>query len=76
MSFIYKITNLNNLKYYYGKTSRTIEERFEEHKKCALKRSYVNSHLYRAMNKEGFESFTIELVEECSDDVVDERERY
>lgn len=67
MNYIYKITNIINGKLYIGKTGKTIEERFQEHK-WASKAPYVNRPLYDAMNKYGYECFIIEEVECCKND--------
>lgn len=47
MNSIYKITNTINDKVYIGVTTRTIQERFEEHKSRIEERN--NLHLYQAM---------------------------
>lgn len=73
MAFIYKITNLTNNKCYIGKTERTVQERWNEHKR---KRKTLDLPLYRAMNKYGVEQFTIETIEECESKIIDEREKY
>ena len=73
MAFIYKITNLINNKCYIGKTERTIEERWQEHLRH---RKSLDLPLYRALNKYGVENFQIEQLEECSSQVVNEKETY
>lgn len=73
MAFIYKITNLINNKCYIGKTERTILSRWKEH---LQKRKTLDLPLYRALNKYGIEQFTIECLEECNSDILDERETY
>ena len=73
MAFIYKITNLVNNKSYIGKTERTIEERWKEHLK---NRKTLDLPLYRALNKYGVDQFQIEQLEECTTQIVDERETY
>lgn len=67
---IYKITNTNNGKIYIGKTTKTIEQRFEKH--CYNSKS-MNTHLYKSMRKHGVDNFIIEVIEEDSND---EREIY
>lgn len=57
---IYKITNVVNGKFYIGKTTLTIEERFKTH---FYKHKSGKTHLYKAMRKYGFENFTIEPIE-------------
>lgn len=74
MGFIYKITNQINNKIYIGQTKKTIEERFNAHIKKA--QIYTNRYLYDAMNHYGYSNFKIELLEECDDILLDEREIY
>ena len=76
MPYIYKITNQINNKIYIGKTIGTIEKRWNEHCKDYQRRECENRPLYAAMQKYGIENFKIEEVEECSDIVLNERERY
>ena len=73
MAFIYKITNLINNKCYIGKTERSIEKRWKEHLR---KRNDLDLPLYRALNKYGINNFQIEQLEECSSQIIDERETY
>lgn len=61
--YVYKITNIINQKVYIGITSRTIEERFREHKHKINER--IHLHLYSSMKKYGVENFKIELLESC-----------
>ena len=74
MGFIYKITNTVNGHMYVGKTTKTIEQRWEEHQKKA--KQHPNRYLYDAMNCYGYDNFLIEVVEECCNEVLDEREQY
>lgn len=76
MSYIYKITNLINGKIYIGKTNRTIQERFREHCKDYLSREKEKRPLYAAMQKYGIHNFIVEQIEECTVDIVEEREKY
>lgn len=68
---IYLITNkLDGMKY-VGQTTRTIEERFEEHKRH--KKFFIGN----AINKDGAKNFTIEVIEECeTQEQLSEREKY
>lgn len=59
---------------YVGKTTKTIEQRWEEHQKKA--RQHPNRYLYDAMNCYGYDKFSIEEIEECCKEVLDEREKY
>ena len=86
MYYIYKITNLINNKPYIGKTGKTIEKRWKEHyyearrwQKCIETDTNFgyNSRLYPAMNKHGYENFSIQLLEEVSSlEEMNQREQY
>ena len=77
MPFIYKIYNDINNKFYIGKTSKTVNDRWQEHIYTALYRKQKrNFKLYKAIRKYGIEHFFIEEIEECNKDSVDEREKY
>lgn len=74
--YIYKITNHCNLKTYIGKTSKTIQERFNKHKYNAYKLNQ-KTYLYHAMRKYGIDNFTIEIVEIVSDSSsLNKKEKY
>ena len=75
MPYIYKIINDINNKIYIGKTTGTVEKRFQEHIKDS-KKYYKNRPLYNAMNKYGIEHFKIEPIEKCNLDILSEREKY
>lgn len=78
---IYKITNKINEKSYIGQ-SVDIYRRWKQHKKIGRGLSEVkyqrnkNDPLYRAINKYGVDNFVFEIVEECKDELLDEREMY
>lgn len=76
MPYIYKITNLVNQKIYVGKTTKTIEERWKTHWADAQRVDIRNRPLYKAFNKYGKDNFKIECLEECSIDMLDDRETY
>jgi group I intron endonuclease len=63
MSYIYKTTNLINGKIYIGKSSKDDP-------------SYLGSGIIikEAIQKYGVENFIREIIEYCSDDVIDQRE--
>lgn len=75
MGYIYKISNDVNEKIYIGKTSRSISLRWGEHKKNA-KTNKLDFPLYRAMRKYGIEHFSIEVIEKCNDEEIDDKEIY
>ena len=76
MAFIYKITNDINGKVYIGKTSSSIDSRFQEHCKESHGRRWEHRPLYSAMRKYGTQHFYVEQVEECDESVASEREVY
>lgn len=76
MAYIYKITNLINNKCYIGKTLNTIQERWREHCSDYKKRDEEKRPLYSAMSKYGIENFKIEEIEQCNEDIVNDREKY
>lgn len=76
MAYIYKITNKTNQKSYIGKTTRTPQERFEEHRKEAKRERAKDRPFYKAINKYGMDNFTLETIEECSDEIASEREQF
>lgn len=69
---IYKITNLINGKTYIGQ-SIDIKRRFWDHR-CVSHES--NRHLKHALKKYGKENFKYEVLEECQESELDDRERY
>lgn len=73
MGFIYVIKNDINNKLYVGQTVTTILNRWYHHLDAYTREDW---HLYRAMRKYGIEHFSIELLEECPNDIIDEREKY
>ena len=78
---IYKITNLKNGKVYIGK-SLNIKARFAAHKSYyktnapSKNNRYWHNRLYTAMREDGIENFSFEIVEECSSQDLNDRERY
>jgi group I intron endonuclease len=71
MSIIYKITNSITGQLYVGKTHRTINERFSDHKQNSKKGT---TYLYSAMRKYGLENFVMSLLEECDESISNDRE--
>ena len=72
---IYKITNKVNNKVYIGQSS-DIKRRWKDHKITAFNpkdRGY-DYPLYRAIRKYGLDNFDFDILEECSQDDINERE--
>lgn len=77
MAFIYVITNLINGTQYVGKTTEpSIEDRWKRHVWDTNRRETEKRPLYDAFKKYGFENFKIEQLEECSVEILSERESY
>lgn len=74
--FIYVITNDVNGKQYVGKTTTTIEQRFQEHLSEYNRIRCEKRPLYAAMNKYGIEHFSIKQLEECDLSILSEREQF
>lgn len=75
ISGIYKITNKLNNKIYIGK-SKNIGYRWCVHKCPSTQESEFQSPIYKAMKKYGNDNFTIEILETCSIEELDEKERF
>jgi group I intron endonuclease len=87
MGYIYIIRCTKTPKVYVGQTTDTLKERFNKHLSDARsfqrkiddptytagKKRYCTK-LCRAMNKYGFENFSIEMLEEIDDDLLNETE--
>jgi group I intron endonuclease len=74
-SGIYKITNIVNGKIYFGKDSN-INSRWRMHRSKLKRFIHHNDHLQSSWNINGEESFLYEVVEYCSIEKLDEREKY
>ena len=76
MSYVYKITNKEKKKSYIGQTNFSIQKRFQEHIYASQTkhRTFQNMPLYRAFRKYGIDNFSIEKIEECSAEIINERE--
>lgn len=72
---IYKITNLNNKMSYIGQATN-LKERFKEHCKAGIGIDAICNKLYTAMQKDGVENFTFEVLEVCTRTELNEKETY
>lgn len=70
MAYIYKITNDINKKVYIGMTTRNVELRWKEHLR------HSSQLIDAAIQQLGKEHFKIEVIEECSEEEVDDKEIY
>ena len=73
---IYVIKNDINDKVYVGQTIQTLKKRFNGH--CCYSKSDRSDRMYikRAIHKYGKEHFSIELIEECPTELLNERESF
>jgi hypothetical protein len=74
MGYIYKIQNKINNKIYIGKTVNTIQDRWLEHINEANHQD--DTLLHKAIHKYGKENFYVDKIEECSCDILNEKEIY
>lgn len=73
---IYKITNQETGECYIGQ-AKDIRKRWNEHAKCGLSIDTPQGNkLYKAMQEYGLEYFSFELLEECSPEKLNEKEKY
>lgn len=74
MRYVYQIINMTNQKVYIGQTC-DFAQRKAGH--VYASKDITNERpLYRSMRKHGVENFSFEVIEECADDLVDEREKF
>lgn len=73
---IYKIINDINSKVYIGQTIQALNKRFNGH--CCYSKTdrSVNMYIKRAIHKYGKEHFSIELIENCPIERLNEREQF
>lgn len=72
---IYKITNLITQQYYIGQ-SVDVAQRWKDHTKCGLGiDAPATNKLYKAMQEDGVWNFSFELMEKCSREELNEKER-
>lgn len=72
---IYSIFNTKTNKYYIG-SSVNIKRRFNEHKKHLQYNNHINPHLQSTYNKYGLSSLIFNIIEECDESLLEERENY
>lgn len=79
---IYLLTNLITHKVYIGQ-SVDIHRRWQEHKRSSMPNKYAHKSerdqkapIHLAMRKYGVDNFELKVLEECSKELLDEREKY
>lgn len=77
IGYIYKVTNRINGKIYIGQTIQSIKDRWYRHcGKSGISEAEMRMHLKRAILKYGKENFDVEILEECLQEDLNEREKY
>jgi group I intron endonuclease len=71
---IYTIYNKQTGRYYVGQTIHELNKRWKEHLYEA--RRMNPAPLYKSLRKYGADKFNIRVIEECSSNILDERETY
>lgn len=74
MVLIYILTNIITGLSYIGKTGKTLDERWAQH--VADARNGSTNYLHRAIEKYGADSFTREVICECSEEDANTYERF
>ena len=73
---IYKITNQKTGECYIGQ-ARDCKKRWYEHGRCGVGvDTPQGNQLYKAMMEDGLENFSFELIEECSPEELNQKEKY
>ena len=75
MGYIYLITNYTNGKRYVGQTVNPIHHRWKEHIEDSYNGNKSNSLLHRAIIRDGESNFGIEVIEECGNELLNDREK-
>lgn len=74
-SGVYKITNKVTGKCYIG-SSFEVYQRFVNHWYCLQHNKHTNNYLQNSWNKHGYTNFSFELLEECDECIMFDRERW
>lgn len=73
MRYVYVIRNLINEKVYVGQTKSPVSRKAQHF--CGARKGN-DKPLYRSIRKHGEENFVFEILEECEDEVINEREQH
>lgn len=71
---IYKIENKQNHRVYIGQ-SKDILKRWNRHKRELILHKHINSMLQRASDKYGLDVFSFEILEQCEESDLNEKEK-
>ncbi len=74
MSYIYKISNDLNDLVYIGQTTGSVYARFKQH--YYDRNRDKDNKFHSAIKELGIEHFKVEIIEECSNEELDEKEKY
>lgn len=74
---IYKFQNNKNNMVYIGQSIH-LDDRYNEHKRNHLNKNHINYYcnFYKALREFGFNNFNFEILEYCSKEELDEKEKY
>lgn len=73
---IYAIENIVNGKKYIGKTGWDFIRRWRQHKSELRGNYHSNKYLQKSWNKYGEKCFEFYIIEECEDNLLNEKEKY
>lgn len=76
LGLIYIITNSINSKVYIGQTTQSLKDRWYGHCRKACSKNEADMHIKRAILKYGKENFSINEIEKCKIEELDEKEIY
>lgn len=77
ISVIYKLTNLRNNKIYIGQTKNSLRKRILSHLSQANQFTKTKKHhLQFAIQKYGYDNFSVETIEACSPSNLNDREKF
>lgn len=72
---VYKITNTDTGGFYIGSSSDVVK-RWRDHKQPNVWNRHTHNKMYQYMKNVSFRVFTFEVLEQCSKEVLKEREQY
>lgn len=76
LGLIYIITNSINSKVYIGQTTQSLKDRWYGHCRKVCSKDEADMHIKRAILKYGKENFSINEIEKCKIEELDEKEIY